>query len=116
MSRSTVEFLTDAREHAVRGRVYVADLAAEALAEPGVERDAFLYCLIAIGEAVKNIPAAVLSMEGDIPWHAAVATRNFVAHNYWRIDGVVLQKIAVFDLEHFVAAIDRLIDRVKGSA
>lgn len=113
MSRTVAEFLADAREHADRALAYAATSRAGLFDGPGLERDAFLYCLIALGEALKRVPPALLSVEADVAWQAVIATRNYLAHNYWQVDGEVLSRIATGELAPLIAALDRLMARAE---
>lgn len=55
----------------------------EAIAD--VARNAILYDLVVIGEAVRALPDSLLDTEPDVPWRLVVGMRNRLAHEYFRL-------------------------------
>ena len=72
---------------------------------PAVERHLFI-----IGEAASQIPEAVRSRHPEVAWRQIIATRNILAHGYWRIDRDVLWNI----IEHDIAELAAQIRKIQG--
>ena len=51
-----------------------------------IKRDAILYNLVIIGEAVKALGAATTARRADIPWRQIAGLRDLPAHEYFRIE------------------------------
>lgn len=82
------------REHLTRG-----DLT------DGLVFDAVRVRLIEIGEAVKDLPPALLEHEARIPWNEIVGMRDRLAHRYFDTSHAILQATVTNDLPEFEAAI-----------
>ena len=54
--------------------------------------DAVLYNLVVIGEAVAALPQAVREQAPEVPWRDVVATRNFLAHQYFGVSGEIVRR------------------------
>lgn len=61
-------------------------------------QDAILRNLTVIGEAVRAIPAEVVSGTSGIPWRMIRALRNIVVHEYFRVDADVISRVLDNDL------------------
>jgi len=61
-------------------------------------QSAVLWELIAIGEATKGLPDLVKRDYPDVPWKQMMATRDFLAHGYYRVEGIVVWDIVEKDL------------------
>lgn len=84
-----------------------------AFMQDAMVRDAVVYRLIQIGEAVKNLAAQgleVTTLKPEIAWRSAARTRDRLAHNYWAVDPDVLW-VAVEQLPQLAAAARGLLDR-----
>ena len=71
--------------------------------------DAILYDLVVIGEAVRMIPADVLSQEPDVPWRLIVGMRNRIAHEYYRLRPELVGLTIDEPMRHLQAACRRLL-------
>lgn len=112
MSRSTLDYLRDARDMAeLAARIGALD--ASTFTGMLDARYGAVYCLIVIGEALNNIPAPVASLAPDIPWRAAIDMRHFLVHRYWRVDFEIVHRVISRDCPALVAAIDRLLPLVE---
>ena len=50
------------------------------------------YCLIAVGEALRHVPADIQALAPEIPWRSIINMRHRLAHDYWLTDpGLVLE-------------------------
>lgn len=71
--------------------------------------DAVLYNLVVIGEAVAALPPPVRDRAPDVPWRDVVATRNFLAHQYFGVSGEVVRRTLDEPLEVLRHACVRLL-------
>jgi uncharacterized protein with HEPN domain len=70
---------------AIRSRLQRSDLS------DGLAFDAVRIRLLEIGEAVKALPAEMLSSQPAIPWSQIARMRDHLAHRYFDTDHAVLQ-------------------------
>jgi uncharacterized protein with HEPN domain len=63
-----------------------------------LRRDAILYNLVIVGEAVKGLSAETRARRPDIPWRQIAGLRDRLAHEYFRIDMNEIAKIVERDL------------------
>jgi len=115
MSRSIRERLADARAFSEHGENCALGLDAELFGEITENKFAVYYCLIGIGEALKEIPRAVLDTEPTIPWNAIIGMRNRLVHAYWRIDDEIVHRVARLELPALAIALERIIKRLDQS-
>ena len=72
---------------------------------------ATLYDLMSIGEAAKNLPEGVRNASPEVPWKEVIATRDFLAHGYFRVEPERIWRILDSDLE----VLRNGVERVRGS-
>ncbi len=72
-------------------------------------RDATLYNLVVIGEAVKALSKDVTAKAPQIPWRDIVGLRNFVAHEYFDIDPELIAQVMNVQLHELRAAVIGLL-------
>jgi uncharacterized protein with HEPN domain len=80
----------------------------------GLIFDAVRIRLLEIGEAVKALPAELLSSEPDIPWKQVSGMRNHLAHRYFDTSHAVLRATVDHDLPELESAVERLLGRLDG--
>jgi Protein of unknown function DUF86 len=73
--------------------------------------DAVRIRMLEIGEAVKALPAELLSREPDIPWKQVAGMRNHLAHCYFDTNHAVLRAT----VDHNLPELDRAIERLRPS-
>lgn len=73
-----------------------------------LRRDALLYNLMILGEAVKGLSEETKARQPEIPWHEIAALRDLLAHEYYRIEIGVIEDIVARDLTPLEAAISEL--------
>lgn len=76
----------------------------------GLVFDAVRVRLIEIGEAVKALPADLLTSEDQIPWSDIARLRDLLAHRYFDTSHSILQATVDHDLPALSDAIVRLLD------
>jgi uncharacterized protein with HEPN domain len=112
MSRSVLDRLKDIVYSAEFAAQHADGLNARALAIADQRRDAALFRIAVIGEAVSHLPAEIQTLAPEIPWSRVRDMRNHIVHGYWQIDfGIVAETIAL-DLEPLRATANRLIELV----
>jgi uncharacterized protein with HEPN domain len=79
----------------------------------GLVFDAVRIRLLEIGEAVKALPAEVLSSQPDIPWTQIARTRDHLAHRYFDTDHAVLQATVDNDLPELERAVQALTETLS---
>lgn len=62
-----------------------------------------------IGEAVNALPEATTADRPEIPWRQIAAMRNFLVHEYFNIDEVVVEDVIANDLEPLDVAVNALL-------
>lgn len=70
------------------------------------------YCLIGIGEALKEVPPDVLASEPNTPWTSIIGMRNRLIHSYWRIDDEIVYDVATLELPALTQTLERIINRL----
>ena len=112
MSRRDAERLADviASAAAIRGHLKRGGL------DDGMVFDAIRVRLIEIGEAVKDIDAALLAAEPDIPWRDVAGMRDHLAHRYFDTAHSIVRTTVEEDLPPLVAAAVRLLDQLESDA
>ena len=77
----------------------------EDLATSPDARDALLWNLTVMGEAVNQLPEDLRAQHLQGPWSQPVRLRNRIVHGYWSVDLDVIHAVAVRDLPAFVEQI-----------
>lgn len=106
MKRDEAERLEDISEAIRRIRDIAADDPARAV--EATSRDAMLYNLVIIGEAVKHLSEDTRRRAPDIPWRRIAGLRDLLTHEYFRIEIDAIQKIIDRDLGPLERAIQKL--------
>ena len=73
----------------------------EDLATSPDARDALLWNLTVIGEAVNQLPEGLRAQHPQVPWSQPVRLRNRIVHGYWSLDLDVIHAVALGDLPGF---------------
>ena len=103
MKRTDAERLADIAEAlaAIRGH-------AKRRGDERLRRDALLYNLLVVGEAVKAVSEELKAREPEVPWRAIAGLRDLLAHEYYEIDIDAIDDIVERDLPPLAAAVGRL--------
>jgi uncharacterized protein with HEPN domain len=81
---------------------------ADSTADDNLRRDALLYNLLILGEAVKALSEETKARRPETPWRQIAGLRDLLAHEYYRIDMAEIDKIIKNDLPPLKAAITAL--------
>jgi len=84
---------------------------ADRAADEDLRRDALLYNLLILGEAVKALSEETKARRPETPWRQIAGLRDLLAHEYYRIDMAEIDKIIQNDLPALEAAITALRSR-----
>ena len=107
--RPIVDRLTDARRYAQMAR----QIAESTDALPDIRILAIRHYLMLVGEALDFVPNEIFAHEPLIPWRRVIALRHRLIHGYWLIDEDIINEIARNETEALVAALDRLIQKLR---
>ena len=80
-------------------------------ADDDLRRDALLYNLLILGEAVKALSEATKARRPETRWRQIAGLRDLLAHEYYRIDIAEIDKIIKNDLPALNTAITALRSR-----
>ena len=80
----------------------------------GLVFDAVRIRLLEIGEAVKALPAEMLSSQPGIPWSQIARLRDHLAHRYFDTDHAILQATVDNDLPELERALEALTETPAG--
>lgn len=73
-----------------------------------LRRDAVLYNLMILGEAVKGISDEMKARRPKIPWREIAGLRDLLAHEYYQIEMRVIDDIVARDLAPLATAVAEL--------
>ena len=106
MSREERERLHDILEaiDAIRGHAAVADEA-----PPELARDAILYRLLVIGEAVKALPNELRTQRPEVNWRGIAGLCDLLTHEYFRIERERIDEIVEQHLDALEQAVGEIL-------
>ena len=73
-----------------------------------LRRDAVLYNLMVLGEAVKGLSDEMKARRPEIPWREIAGLRDLLAHEYYQIEIGVIDDIVARDLAPLALAVAAL--------
>lgn len=76
----------------------------------GLVFDAVRARLIEIGEAVKDVDAALLAKRPHIPWAEVAAMRDHLAHRYFDTSHTIIQHTVTNDMADLRTAVSALLE------
>lgn len=81
---------------------------------PAITRDwklaaAFEREMEILGEAVKRLPASLLTQHPEIPWKQIAGTRDRLSHGYDETDHTILWDAAQNDLAPLIMAVEKML-------
>ncbi|HZP97066.1 MAG TPA: HepT-like ribonuclease domain-containing protein [Candidatus Limnocylindria bacterium] len=78
-----------------------------------LKRDAVLYNLVIVGEAVKGLSDETRARHPEIPWKQVAGLRDLLTHEYVRIDMDEIDKVVERNLAPLAAAVQALRRRSR---
>jgi uncharacterized protein with HEPN domain len=82
--------------------------------ESELVRDAILYNLVVIGEAVNALSEDVTAKAPQIPWRDVIGLRNFLAHEYFDIDPELTAQVINVQLHELRDVVIALLAELRG--
>jgi uncharacterized protein with HEPN domain len=113
MSRSTLDRLRDIIHSAELVLGHAKGLDAAALQRNALQRDAAVFRIMVVGEAVNHLPIEVLALAPEVRWEQARGMRNHLAHGYWQIDHDVIANTVRMDIPLLLDVTRRLLAIVE---
>jgi len=113
MSRSALHFLGDIIRAIDLVQRYAAGHDATALKLADSSRDAALFQLVVVGEAVRHLPVQIRALAPDTPWPQISGMRDYIVHGYWQIDFKIVADTIAFDLVPLLTAATRLAELIE---
>jgi len=105
VTRSDRERLDDIAEAVRAIRAHVA----KSRSDEQLRRDAILYNLVIVGEAVKGLTEDTKAKRPEVPWRQISGLRDLLTHEYFRIDMTEITKIVDRDL----TALDKAVAALR---
>ncbi|GAA4969299.1 HepT-like ribonuclease domain-containing protein [Kineococcus glutinatus] len=78
----------------------------------GLIFDAIRIRLIEVGEAVKHLPADLLTHEPHLPWREIARLRDHLAHRYFDTTHAIVASTVTHDLPQLRRAVEHLLQRL----
>jgi uncharacterized protein with HEPN domain len=106
VTRSAQDRLTDIQTAIARVYAYRPSLKGE---HSEMAVSAILREIGVIGEAVNSLPEAVIANRPEIAWRQIAAMRNFLIHEYLKINEAVVEDVIANDLDALSVAVNALL-------
>lgn len=106
MTRSAQDRLTDIQTAIARVYAYRPSLKGE---HSEMAVSAILREIGVIGEAVNSLPEAVIAKRPEVAWRQIAAMRNFLIHEYFKINEAVVEDVIANDLDALSVAVNALL-------
>jgi uncharacterized protein with HEPN domain len=106
VNRSAQDRLTDIQTAIARVYAYRPSLKGE---HSEMAVSAILREIGVIGEAVNSLPEAVIAKRPEIAWRQIAAMRNFLIHEYFKINEAVVEDVIANDLDRLSVAVNPLL-------
>jgi hypothetical protein len=106
VTRSAQDRLTDIQTAIARVYAYRPSLKGE---HSEMAVSAILREIGVIGEAVNSLPEAVIAKRPEIAWRQIAAMRNFLIHEYFKINEAVVEDVIANDLDPLSVAVNALL-------
>jgi len=112
-SRTPKLFLDDILKAINKINLYINDLSYEQFQKDVKTVDAVIRNLEIIGEAVKNLPSDIITMNPDVNWRGATAMRDRLIHGYFGVDVSILWETVTTDLSELKKQIRKIWDELE---
>jgi|SRR5579884_1035838 len=96
--RSEAQYLDDIVAAADVISQFIRDLSFESFVGDDVLRNAILFKLVVIGEAVARLPPEFRKRYPDIEWSSPSSFRNAIVHGYFAVDWQIVWDTVVDDV------------------
>ena len=109
VSRKSLLYLSDILEAVTKIRSYTKGLSQTDFETNDLILDACYHNFLVIGEAVKQLPDALLAAYPSVPWREIKGMRDYVAHEYFRVDNRILWDVIQYHLAALELAATELL-------
>jgi uncharacterized protein with HEPN domain len=93
--RGYIEDMQEACEHAI---AFVEGLDLGGFTRDAKTRSAVQREIFVLGEAAKQVPAAVQDRHPEVDWRGIAGLRDILAHHYFRIDDAIIWDVVAHEL------------------
>ena len=100
-------------ERARRIRDYIEGKTYEEYASDRQLQDAVERCVEVIGEAARQIPRSFRDSHPELPWHAIIAQRHVLAHDYADIAAQRIHRVATVHVPELIEQLAPMLDRLS---
>lgn len=107
--RTHVDYLDDMLAAMAKVASFITGMTFEEFAKDDKTAFAVVRGLEIVGEAAKQIPAAVRDTYPAVPWRAMAGMRDKLTHNYFGVNLIVVWKTATEDLPALEPEIRRIV-------
>ncbi len=111
--RECADYLRDILEYAAKAQQFVAGVEFYAFQANEEKVLAVVRALEVVGEAARQVPAAVRARYPEIPWRDAIGMRDKLIHGYFGVDMEVVWRAVHEDLPPLRDAIPRVLEDVE---
>jgi uncharacterized protein with HEPN domain len=101
--------LDDIIEAAEHIENYTSGLSLKAFSKDRKTRDAVLYNLQVVGEAIKKVPEEIRSRHPDVEWKKIAGLRDILVHEYFGIDVDIVWDVVVNKLPDLKLQIEKIL-------
>jgi len=111
MDINDITYINDALNAIEKIRGYLKETTYDEFLKDEMKKDAVVYQVAIIGEAAGHISRAVRSSVEEVPWRKIIMTRNFLIHDYGKIDEELIWKTCKEDLKPLKTQLKELLDK-----
>lgn len=72
-------------------------------------RDAVLYNLLVIGEAIKHLPSSLTDTWPEVSWHSSARMRDRLVHGYFHVSTAIVWETIKKDLPGLRVAVSSIL-------
>lgn len=108
MSRDWPLYLADFVEHGEHVERLVRNRDLDRFEQDETLRQAILFSLLIIGEAVKQLPQWMRDAESTVNWRGAAGLRDIIVHQYFGLDTEIVWDAATVHVPRLLDAARRL--------
>ena len=109
MPRDYRVYLDDIVEAAEHIEEYTSGLSVEVFSRDRKTRDAVLFNLQVVGEAIKKVPEEVRSRHPDVEWKKIAGLRDILVHEYFGIDVDIVWDVVANKLPDLKLQIEKIL-------
>ena len=108
-------YLRHILEAVLRIEKYTAGYTEDSFQGDDMVSDAVVRQIEVIGEAAGNLSPEVRALSATIPWRDVTDMRNFVSHEYFRVDLKIVWQTVIHEIPKMKAEVLRLLETLGPS-